>query len=231
MNDDRGSVRRRRYSGLLFDLDGTVVDTLELILSSYRYTMAQHLGQAPPDEEWRRTMGTPLREQLRGFARTPEELEAMLSTYLEHNQAHHDRMVRSFPGMRAALLAFRDAGYRMAIVTSKLRAQALRELRTCELADLFETLVCADDVERPKPHPEPVLRAARGLGIPGQRLLLVGDSIFDLRAGRAAGLDTAAALWGPFERAELTPARPTYWLSDVDALLKLLSPRPVEGDA
>ena len=219
-----------RYAGVLFDLDGTVVDTLELILSSYRYTMIRHLGQSPPDEAWRRTMGTPLREQLRAFARSPEEADAMMATYLEHNQAHHDRLVRSFPGMRESLLALKEVGYRMGIVTSKLRAQALRELRTCGLTDLFESLVCADDVERPKPHPEPVLQAARQLGLPGQRLLLVGDSIYDLRSGRAAGLDTAAALWGPFDRADLTPGRPTHWLPDLDALVRLLSPRREERD-
>ncbi len=146
----------------------------------------------------------------------------MLETYLEHNQEHHERLVRSFPGMREAVRAIRDAGYGLGIVTSKLRAQALRELRTCEMEDLFRVLVAADDVGRPKPDPEGTLQAARRLHLDPAEALLVGDSVHDLRAGRAAGCDTAAALWGPYDREALAPAEPDVWLETIDDLLELL---------
>ena len=87
------------YSGILFDLDGTLVDTIGLILESYRHTMSQHLGSVPEDAEWLATLGQPLRIQLREFAKSPEQLESMFQTYLEHNQANHERLARSFPGM------------------------------------------------------------------------------------------------------------------------------------
>ncbi len=147
----------RNYHGVLFDLDGTLVDSLDLILSSYRYTMSAHLGHVPPDEAWLSTMGMPLRVQLRSFSDSAEQLEAMFQTYVAHNQANHDRLIRLFPGMREGVVRLREAGYRLCVVTSKIRDHAIRELRTSGLEGLFDSLVSADEVRRPKPDPEPVL--------------------------------------------------------------------------
>ena len=215
----------RRWRGVLFDLDGTLVDTLDLILSSYRHTMRAHLGEAPPDAQWMRTMGRPLKVQLEDFAETPEQLESMFETYLEHNEANQERLVRSFPGVREAVAAIREAGYRLGIVTSKINENARREMRSCGLDGLFDALVGANDVEHPKPHPEPVLRGLDAIGCAADETLLVGDSVYDLDAGRGAGVATAAALWGPFERQELAASEPNYWLEDISALLELLDVR------
>ena len=87
----------------MFDLDGTLIDSEGLILESYRHTMRCHLGAAPPDERWRTTIGRPLVIQVRDFARSDAEAEAMIRTYTEHNLANHDRLVRPFPGIREAL--------------------------------------------------------------------------------------------------------------------------------
>jgi pyrophosphatase PpaX len=214
------------YRGLLFDLDGTLVDSLDLILSSYRHTLKEHLGKSLPDEEWMNTLGMPLRVQLERFAETPAQLEAMFDTYIAHNEANHARLVRPFPGMAAAIQSLHTAGYRLGVVTSKIRENAIRELRTCGLDGLFAGLVSASDVTRPKPHPEPVLQGLESLGLAAAKCLMVGDSLFDLQAARAAGVDTAAALWGPFGRARLSPGEPDYWLEDVSELLDLLSVEP-----
>lgn len=88
------------YRGVLFDLDGTLVDSLDLILNSYRHTMREHLGRVPPHEEWMHTMGRPLRVQLESFAESPEQLKAMFQTYIKHNQAHHDRLAAGEPDYR-----------------------------------------------------------------------------------------------------------------------------------
>ncbi len=212
----------RPYVGILFDLDGTLVDSLELILSSYRHTMRKYLGHAPPDEEWMRTMGTPLREQLAGFAETPEQAEAMFETYIQHNEKNYRRLLRPFPGMVEAIDALGRAGYRMGVVTSKIREHAIRELRACRLDDHFDTLVSASDVQHPKPHPEPVLQLLTALEVSAGDALLVGDSIFDLQSGRAAGVATAAALWGPFDHRRLKAAEPDFWLNSIENLVALL---------
>lgn len=221
----------RTYSGILFDLDGTLVDSLELILSSYRHTIKEHLGRTIPDEEWMRTMGMPLRIQLRSFTDSPQLLESMFQTYIEHNQRNHDRLLRPFPGMQGVVAALRNAGYRMGVVTSKIREHAWRELRAFGMDGYFDGMVSADDVARPKPDPEPVLKALEALELPAQEALFVGDSLFDLQAGRAAAVHTAAALWGPFGRDRLEDGRPDYWLEDVSALATLLGVVPEGTDA
>ncbi len=219
-----------RYRGILFDLDGTLVDSLELILASFRHTMATHLGRVPPDDEWKKTMGTPLREQLKAFSDDPALREAMFQTYIEHNQAHHERLIRPFPGLGDAVTAVHRAGYRLGVVTSKIREHALRELRSLDLDGLFDGLVSASDVQRPKPDPQPVVLGLQSLELEPDAALLVGDSLYDLQSGRAAGVDTAAALWGPFERSQLEPGAPDYWLEDAGSLLALLDIRPAEVD-
>lgn len=212
----------RSYSGILFDLDGTLVDSLDLILSSYRHTMSVHLGHVPPDDAWLTTMGTPLRAQLRSFSDGPEQLEAMFQTYVAHNQAHHDRLIRLFPGMREGVVRLRRAGYRLCVVTSKIGEHAIRELRASGLDGLFDGLVSADDVRWPKPDPEPVRLALEKLGVGARDALMVGDSLYDLEAARDAGVDTAAALWGPFRREQLEMGGPTFWVEDVKDLLAIL---------
>ena len=97
----------KKYLGILFDLDGTLVDSLELILSSYRHTMSRHLGREMPDEEWLNTMGKPLKAQLQSFADTPEQLEAMFQTYIAHNEANHRRLVRPFPRVKETVSALK----------------------------------------------------------------------------------------------------------------------------
>jgi len=209
---------------LLLDLDGTLIDSEELILSSYRHTMRVHRGEEPPDEAWKESMGRPLHDQLREFAEDDAEVREMVRTYREHNREVHDELLRPFPGVRDAVERIRSRGYRLGIVTSKLREPALEGLRVCGYPrDWFEVLVAADDVDRHKPSPEPVRSALRVMGAEPSGALFVGDSVHDLRAGRAAGTGTGAALWGPYRREDLAPGRPDYWLEDVSALERLLA--------
>lgn len=217
-------MNRRNYRGILFDLDGTLVDSLELILASYRHTMSVHLGRVPPDEAWLRTMGMPLRVQLASFTDSPERNLAMFHTYVAHNQAHYERLIRLFPGMREGVARLRDADYRLCVVTSKIRDHAIRELTIAGLDGLFDGLVSADEVRRAKPDPEPLLLGLELIGLDARDALMVGDSVYDLEAAQAAGVDSAAALWGPFGRNQLEKATPTYWVRDFADLLAVLEP-------
>lgn len=205
----------------LFDLDGTLIDSIELILSSYRHTMLRHRGSVPPDALWLEGVGTPIRVQFQRFADDPDEIEALVATYRAHNHEHHDRLIREYPGAREAVRALRERGARLAVVTSKLRAAAERGLSHCGMLDLFDVLVCADDVRKPKPDPEPVRRALHLLGRHQCRAVFVGDSVHDMAAGRAAGVQIAAALWGPFPRATLAGHAPDHWLTHPTDLVAL----------
>ena len=199
-------------SAILFDLDGTLIDSIELIFASYRHTLQVHRGTVPPDEVWLAGLGTPLWKQLEAFAETPTEIDEMVATYREFNFANHDRMVRPYPGTRGALATLKAHGHRLAVVTSKSRRGTERGLSVCGLAEFFEILVAVDDVENPKPHAEPVLKAMELLEAQPETTVFVGDSPHDMAAGRAAQVRRAAALWGPFPRSDLEPHAPEIWL-------------------
>jgi pyrophosphatase PpaX len=213
---------------VLFDLDGTLADTVELILRSFRHTMERHLGSAPPDARFLETIGTPLPAQLRAFARHDEEWEAMRRTYVEYQRALHDEMVRPFPGARTVIEALRARHVRVGVVTSKARGIAHRTLDVCGLTDVVELVVGGDEVRRGKPDPEPVRRAMDGLGVSERpsHVLFVGDTLHDLRAGRAAGTKTAAVGWGPLDRRVLRAESPDYFLERMEDLLGLAPAEP-----
>ncbi len=212
-----------RLRTILFDLDGTLVDSLDLILESFRHTMRVHFGEAPPDEVWLRTLGTPLRAQFREVAADEDEVQAMVATYVEHNHREHERLIRSFDGVAETLPALRARGVRLGIVTSKARAGTILSLAGCRLElEWFDVLVTSDEPVPHKPDPAPVNLALERLGESPARAAYVGDSIWDLRAGRSAGVRTAAALWGPFSPSELAAEKPDHMLDAIEELFDLL---------
>ena len=208
-------------STFLFDLDGTLIDSIELILRSYRHTMRVHRGLEPPDELWMKGLGTPLWVQFHHWTDDPAEMEAMVATYRAYNLAHHDELVRPYEGVVTAVRNLRTQGKTLGLVTSKTREGALRGLQVAGLGDGFEVIVGADQVTHPKPHPEPVLKALEQLRAPAADAVFIGDSRPDIECGRAAGVKTAAALWGPFDRSHLADLAPDYWLERPEDLATL----------
>lgn len=224
----RGPVTGERswdWRAVLFDLDGTLADTVPLILLCYRHTMMRHLGRALPDELWIRKIGLPLRVSMAEFTADPAEVERMVTTYSEFQMTVHDDMVGSFPDALDALAALRSRGVPVGVVTSKGREMAGRTLSCCGLVDL-DVLVTVDDVARGKPDPESVIEALTRLGLEGsaREVLFVGDSTYDMVAGRDAGVQTAGALWGPSSRVDLEMTQPDYLVADFASVLAL-SPR------
>ena len=216
-----------KYRTVLFDLDGTLVDSAELILRSWRHTMRVHFGEAPPDEDWLETLGMPLRTQFRRWAGTPAEVQAMIDTYVEHNLREHPTWIRPFRGVRSTLWGLTQESVGLGIVTSKAKRGAAASLAACGIdAGLFGTIVTSDEPVPHKPDPAPVRLALERLGEKAERAVFVGDSIWDIRSGRGAGVATAAALWGPFPETTLSAEEPTHSLSHVTDLLDLASGAP-----
>ncbi|MGH7483881.1 MAG: HAD family hydrolase [Longimicrobiales bacterium] len=219
--------RNGGWAAVLFDLDGTLADTVALILACYRHTMRRHLGTERADAEWLQGLGTPLRDQLRGFARSDEEARPMLETYVSHQREIHDAMACAFPGLTALLESAAAHGTKLGLVTSKSREMGERTLGCCGFGVSFDALVFADDVRRGKPHPEPVRRALERLGAPEPAsVLFVGDSPHDVVAGRDAGVRTAAVLWGPFSAEVLAASGPDWILADTPELAALIAAGP-----
>ena len=213
-------------STFLFDLDGTLIDSIDLILRSYRHTMQIHRANAPlpPDDIWMKGLGTPLWVQFRHWTDDEAEIEAMVATYRTYNLTHHDALVKPYEGVVAEVLKLQKKGKRLGLVTSKLKDGAMKGLRLAGLDQAFEIVIGAGDVTHPKPHPEPVLAALDLLGTPAAEAVFIGDSRHDMECGRAAGVQTAAVLWGPFDRAHLADLTPDYWLEKPDDLRQLYAP-------
>src|ERR1700752_3163689 len=148
-------------STFLFDLDGTIIDSIELILRSYRHTMELHRCNEtiPPDEIWIPGLGTPLWAQFGQITEDKEEIERMVQTYRTYNLTHQDALVRPYEGVVDEIRRMKDAGKHLGVVTSKLHDGAMRGLRISGLDEAFDIVIGCDDVTNAKPHPEPVLKA------------------------------------------------------------------------
>ena len=216
-----------RFPVVLFDFDGTLVDSIRLIIESYHHTMRVH-GLAPqPDAFWVEGLGTPLRVQFRRFTDDPAEIERLIATYREWNLDHHDATVRPYPGALDAVRALKAAGTRLGIVTSKNRHALQKGLDLCGFDGLFDVLVTSDDPLESKPSPQPVLAALARLDAAPAGALVVGDSPHDIASGRDAGAATAACLWGPFSRQQLEAERPDHWLLRFPDLLRVTEGAPL----
>ena len=204
-----------RPIAVLLDLDGTLVDTMPLILDSMRYAFRGR-DRCPTDAEWIAGIGTPLRTQLASFARRPEDVQTLFDRYRGYWIAHHDRETRCFPGALEAVAALSRAGHPIGIVTAKIEEGAHRTLRHTGLTSFVQAVVGADSCANAKPHPEPVLLALTRLGYPPSEAVLVGDSPHDIAAAKAAGAIAVAALWGACGREALAAASPDHFLASVD---------------
>jgi len=212
---------------VLFDLDGTLLDSIELIRLSWLHCLEQH-GRSHIDvASLLSGMGTPLLTQMRAIAESEEEALEMIRTYRRWNDANHDLHVRAYPGVVEAIEELEARGSRVAVVTSKGRSSAERALRWLGLERLLPLLVSADDVALHKPDPTPVLHGLELLGVVADRAssIYVGDAPVDLLAGRAAGVLVAAVTWGAFPAEALEEHGPD-WLLTSPAQLGSLTDRP-----
>lgn len=208
---------------VLFDLDGTLLDSVDLIVDSYHHTLAAHALPPMTRDEILAGLGTTLYAVFGRMTDDPTTVATWVATYREYNLAHHDARARAYPDTVAMVRRIKAGGHhRLGLVTSKNRGGAQRGLTLMGLADVMEVIIGADDVVKPKPDPEPVLLALERLGASPDTTLFVGDSHHDIYSGRAAGVLTAGVTWGPFDRAHLEFAAPDYYCDTPADLLRLV---------
>ena len=207
----------------LFDFDGTLVDTTEMIFQSMRHATSSILGRDDLSrEELLANVGQPLPRQMEILDAGKAEL--LLEAYRAHHEEHHDALIGEFPGVDEALYRLRTAGVRIVVVTSKRRRSvemALEKFPGLDLVvDLFVTM---EDTTEHKPHPEPLLKGLELAGdVPKEQAAYVGDSPFDVQAAKAAGLRSVAVSWGAFSEDTLRKAEPDHLVSDIDAVVDVL---------
>ena len=210
-------------SAALFDFDGTLVDTTEMIFQSMRHATSSVLGRDDLSrEELLANVGQPLPRQMELF--DAEKADLLLEAYRTHHEEHHDALIAEFPGVDEALNRLRTAGVRIIVVTSKRRRSvemALEKFPGLDLVvDLFVTM---EDTTEHKPHPEPLLKGLElAGGVPRDNAVYVGDSPFDVQAAKAAGLRSVAVSWGAFSEDTLREAEPDYLVPDIDAVVDVL---------
>ena len=210
-----------RFPVVLFDLDGTVIDSGKLILASFRYATLSVLGRELTDEQLRAGVGgTTLEEQMRAIEAT--RADELVTAYRAHNLPLHAEL-EACAGIEAALGQLQREGRRLGIVTAKRRATVDLAFDVLPLAHLFGAVVTNDDVERGKPWPDGILLALERLGGRPEEAAYVGDSPYDVGAAKAAGVHAVGVTWGGIYPRELLEAeRPDDIVTTADELLAVL---------
>ena len=199
---------------VLFDLDGTIVDTNELIINSFMHALKQNDLTALTREQIIPHMGTTLQQQMRVFSGL-EDVSGLEQSYRSYNYEHHDSLIRPFQHVNETMEELRRRGIKMGIVTTKIRPTTIKALEMFDLLQYMDTIVTVDDVTEPKPHPEPVLTAVRNLGVDLRKTLMVGDSAVDIQSAKAAGVYVAGVAWSLKGEETLRKYEPDYIIHDM----------------
>ena len=210
---------------VLFDFDGTIVDTMELIYESMRRATGEVLGRELDRETLMANVGQPMPRQMELLADgQPEQAEELLEVYLRHNEELHEGLIREFPNVGTSLARLRDNGLRLAVVTSKRRFSVERALDSFpDLRDVFDVFVTMEDTMEHKPLPAPLLKGLELLGdVSPERAAYVGDAPFDVTAARDAGVMSVAVSWGAFTAEDLRAAGPDHLFEDLDSAVDFL---------
>lgn len=204
---------------VLFDLDGTLADTVPLIVATFRRTVSESLGWEPTVEQCKAWIGRSLTETFQALA--PERADELIDHYLEWNLANHHAYVRQFDGVGGLIDALRASGRSYGVVTSKRHTSALLSLECAGLTGL-PLLATEEDTVAHKPAPEPLLYALRRVGADAAGAVYVGDAGVDMQAARAAGVRSVAVTWGAASAEELAAVQPDALVHNIAELRAVL---------
>ncbi len=205
---------------LLFDFDGTLLNTNELIIQTFMYVLEERFpGQYSP-KDCMDFIGPSLKETFEQL--TPNEVEEMIEKYRQFNQANHDKLVTEYDGVVETLEKLKAQGIRLAIVSTKRKDTIEKGLILMGAQHLFEFWVGVDDVQNVKPDPEPVLLAIEKLGVSKEDVMMIGDNYHDIEAGKNAGVKTAGVAWSIKGEEFLKQFNPDYMLQHMTDLLTIV---------
>lgn len=211
-----------KFKYIFFDLDGTLIDTIPLILESFNYTFIHHFGETRPEEETIGYIGMPLLNHLRDVY--PGREEELAKTYRTYNESRHDNCIGIFIGIYELIKNLYEQGIVLGVVTSKRRELANRGLKLFNLQDYFLFVNGSEESSKHKPDGEPLINAMKMVNANNKdEVLYVGDSPLDILCAKAAGVKSAAVAWTFNPRVELEKTQPDMFLEKPIDLLKYVT--------
>lgn len=205
---------------ILFDLDGTLVNTNELIIASFTHTLEHDYPGRFTREDFISFIGEPLDDS---FKRIDEDrVDEMLGKYREHNHRMHDELVTEYPHVYETLQDLTEKGLKLGIVTTKMKRTVMMGLKLAKLDRFFEVIVAYDDVTHAKPDPEPIHMAMEALESDSETTVMVGDSPHDIQAGKNANVKTVGVAWSIKGRAAVEKENPDFIIDDMTELLEIV---------
>jgi pyrophosphatase PpaX len=211
---------KNNMNTILFDLDGTLIDTNELIISTYLHTLEKYFPGKYTREDVLPFLGPTLHEVFGEM--DPDRVEEMVLEYRTYNLANHDALVKEFVGVMETIETLKNKGYKLGIVTTKREDVAFKGLRLMKLDSYFDVMIAYDHVKKVKPDPEPIFLALEKLGSKPEEALMVGDNFHDVLAGKNAGTKTAGVAWSIKGREYLAKYEPDFMLENMTDLLRIL---------
>lgn len=209
-----------QYKGLLFDFDGTLLDTNDLILDTFHHVIEPKFPGKYSREALQKFIGPSLKDSFTEV--DAKNVDVLIAEYITWNRQHHDALVKEFPDVVEVLTRLKESGLKLAIVSTKRREALLRGLHILGVAELFDTIVSNDDVVHVKPHAEPVLLALENLGLEKAQVIMIGDNYHDIEGGQNAGVHTAGVAWSLKGPEVLQQYNPTYLLYSMKDLLTIM---------
>lgn len=209
-----------KINTILFDLDGTLIDTNDLIIESFLHTLNSYYPNKYQREDILAFIGPPLYDTFHSI--DENRIEEMIVAYRKYNHENHDLLVKQYDTVFETVKTLREQGFKLGIVTTKIRDTVNMGLKLSQLDQFFDVVVTLDDVENAKPHPEPVLNALNQLGSLPAEAMMVGDNHHDIESGRNAGTKTVAVSWSLKGREYLESYKPDYVVDKMSELLNIV---------
>lgn len=205
---------------ILFDLDGTLLDTNELIVTSYLHTFEQFFPGRFKREDVMPFLGPPLYDAFKSV--DPDKAEEMVKIYRDFNMEKHDLLVREFEGVFETIRTLHENDMKMAIVSTKIRKTVVKGLKLTGLDQFFDVIITLDDVEKAKPDPEPLLKALGALESEPREAIMIGDNYHDILGGKNAGTFTCGVAWSLKGKDYLEQFDPDFMLKKMPDLLDIV---------
>ena len=208
------------FTTLLFDFDGTLLDTNELIIQSYQYVLDKHFPGRYQRSDIIPFLGPTLADAFSSV--DPQRVEEFIVEYRNWNKERHDELASEFDGVSKTLKQLKAAGMKMAIVSTKRSEMIFKGLDLLDADGVFDDVIGIDNVTKAKPDPEPILLALERLGATADEALMIGDNYHDIEGGKNAGVRTAGVAWSIKGEAFLQTFNPDYMLHHISDLLRIV---------